>query len=294
MQIPKVGILSPGQMGHEVGRVLGRHGLQVFACLDGRSELTCSLAQEAGIVGVHSFDVLVREADLILSILVPAEAKNAANRIAEALITTKAQIVYVDCNAIAPSTSRGICEVISGTGSRFVDAGIIGPPPTEEGTTRFYASGEYVDEFDQLSAYGLDIRVLGQEIGQASGFKMTYAALTKGSCAIATELLIAACSMGLLEPLIEDFKISQGRRFEELVLELKKMPPKANRWVGEMEEIAKTFGELGLTPKIYQGVADIYRLVGQTEMGKETFKTHNINRDINEIIEIFTAELKQK
>jgi hypothetical protein len=48
------------------------------------------------------------------------------------------------------------------------------------------------------------------------------------------------------------------------------MPPKAYRWVPEMQEIAKTFGELGLTRRIFEGATDIYTLVAATPLGKES------------------------
>jgi hypothetical protein len=46
------------------------------------------------------------------------------------------------------------------------------------------------------------------------------------------------------------------------------MIPKAHRWVGEMEEIARTFEDCGLTPKTYLGAADIYEFVAHTSLGK--------------------------
>ncbi|MGE3595412.1 MAG: DUF1932 domain-containing protein, partial [Dehalococcoidia bacterium] len=45
---------------------------------------------------------------------------------------------------------------------------------------------------------------------------------------------------------------------------------RARRWVGEMEEIAATFQALGLTPRILQGAADIYRLIGDTPLATQT------------------------
>jgi len=51
---------------------------------------------------------------------------------------------------------------------------------------------------------------------------------------------------------------------------LPKVPAKARRWVGEMEEIAKTFEQVGLTAKILEGAADMYRFVGQTELADRT------------------------
>ena len=38
MSLKTVGLLSPGDMGHVVGKVLKQNGLQVLPCLEGRSD----------------------------------------------------------------------------------------------------------------------------------------------------------------------------------------------------------------------------------------------------------------
>ncbi|MBI4295587.1 MAG: NAD(P)-dependent oxidoreductase [Chloroflexi bacterium] len=289
MSLRKVGLLSPGDMGHTVGRALIEHGMPVITCLAGRSQRTQTLAKASGIESVPTYEQLVSETDMVLSILVPSEAKNAALTVAKALRATGKQMVYVDCNAIAPATVREIGEIIRSAGSRFVDVGILGAPPTREGITRFYASGADVGEFQELSRYGLDIRVAGTEIGQASGIKMTYAALTKGIAALSTELLVAAWQMGLYKPLREELRASQPELYRLMERSLLSMPTKARRWVGEMEEIARTFGDLGLTPKTYKGAADVYRFVGESSLADETPETYDKNRTLAELINILAT-----
>ena len=111
--------------------------------------------------------------------------------------------------------------------------------------TRFHASGSGSVELAALGSYGLDVRVVGPEVGQASGLKMCYGALTKGLQALGTELLVAAEMLGLAEAL----RMEQEESVPELLGWLRRlvpsMPPKAYRWVGEMEEIARTFDEPG-------------------------------------------------
>jgi hypothetical protein len=46
------------------------------------------------------------------------------------------------------------------------------------------------------------------------------------------------------------------------------MVPKAHRWVGEMAEIAKTFEACGLTPRTFQGAADLYAQVAASDLGR--------------------------
>lgn len=288
MTVQVVGILSPGDMGHAVGRVLVVHGVKVLTCLEGRSKRTYELARKAGIKAVPTYKKLVHDADFILSILVPDQAKNAAVLVSQALEETGEQVVYVDCNAIAPATAREIGEIIVNAGSRFIDAGIIGSPPTQKNFTRFYASGAHAEEFEKLKEFGLNIHVVGQEIGQASGLKMTYAALTKGTFALSIELLVAAWQMGLYEALIGEFQLSQAERYAWLSRSLQRVPSKSRRWVGEMEEIAKTFRNLGLTPKIFEGAADIYRFLGKTSLANEMPETIDRNRTLKQLIQFLS------
>lgn len=291
MSVLTIGLLSPGDMGHVVGQVLIANGARVITCLDGRSERTRGLAQTAGIEDVPTYDDLVREASLVICILVPAAAEGVASQVAQALSDTGEKIVYADCNAIAPATSVRIGNVITEAGSVFVDAGIIGGPPRKPGGTRFYCSGPDTSVFEQLNDFGLDVRAVGNEVGQASGFKMCYAAQTKGITALQTELLIAAQAMGLYDGLIEELKLSQADKLAGMERGVPGMPTKAKRWVGEMEEIAKTFGDLGLTPKMYEGAADMYRLVSQTPLADETPETRDTSRTLDQVIALFAEEL---
>ena len=62
------------------------------------------------------------------------------------------------------------------------------------------------------------------------------------------------------------------------------MPPKAYRWVGEMEEIASCFADLGLTPNILTGAADMYRFVAETPIGKESPENRDQNRGMDGVV----------
>jgi len=279
-----VGLLSPGEMGHTIGGVLHANGVRVLTHLGGRSGRTRSLAEQAGMEDTASLDDLVREADALLCVLVPARAGAVAAEVAAILRRTSADLLYVDCNAISPGTVRAIGDEILAAGGRFADAGIVGPPPRKPGTTRFYASGPGAAEFAGLRQAGLDVRVIGDEIGQASGLKMCYAALTKGLLALGTELLVAARLMGLDEVLREEQRESIPNVLAWLERTLPTMPPKAHRWVGEMEEIAATFRELGMTPDILAGAADVYRFVAETPLGKESPETRDPNRGLDGVV----------
>ena len=280
-----VGLLSPGDMGHAVGAVLVKNGIRVITCLEGRSNRTRGLAEKAEIQDVTTYQDLVNEAEIILSILVPSEARNAATLVSDALEETGQKVTYADCNAIAPQTVREIGKILTSTASNFVDAGIIGGPPGPGVMNRIYVSGPDTEAVEQLNEYGLDIRAIGPEIGQASGLKMVYAALTKGTSALALELMVAAKRLNLYDALISEWEMSQADRYESFKRGLQSVPSKAHRWIGEMEEIAKTFGDVGLTPKILEGAADMYRFIRSNPVSDETPETIDRNRTLEQLID---------
>jgi hypothetical protein len=123
---------------------------------------------------------------------------------------------------------------------------------------------------EALAAHGLNVRVVGPQIGQASGLKMVYASSTKGTTALWTELLVAARALGLDAALAAEFAESRSDVAARITGGIPGMPRRARRWVGEMEEIATTFADLGLTPLILQGAADMYRFVGDTPLADQT------------------------
>jgi 3-hydroxyisobutyrate dehydrogenase-like beta-hydroxyacid dehydrogenase len=256
--IQVVGILSPGEMGSGVGTVLHQHGLRVLTCLAGRRPESRERAARAGFEDTGDLASLVRTCDVLLSILPPAVAGAVADQVAAAITATNSDLLYVDCNAIAPNTAAAIFRTVTTAGARFADAGIIGPPPTRPGN-RIFASGPGAAEFAALGEFGLDIRVLDGDVGQASGLKMCYAAMTKGMQALGAELLVAARLLGVEDTLLAEQSegdVATVRRFVERALQT--MPPKAYRWIGEMEEIARCFEDLGLPGRLMLGAADVY------------------------------------
>jgi 3-hydroxyisobutyrate dehydrogenase-like beta-hydroxyacid dehydrogenase len=228
----------------------------------------------------------VRESELLLSIVPPAQAVAVARDVAAALGATGGHLTYVDCNAIAPRTAREVAAVIAPTGSGFVDAGIVGGPPRDAPSPRFYASGPGRAHFGALADAGLDVRLLGDEVGEASAVKMCYAALTKGTTAIATELLVAARKLGVYDTLIAELRDSQGVQAKRMADAVPAMPGKAHRWVAEMEEIARTFEDVGLTPLIFQGAAEMYRLTARSEIGGERPETVDRFRGVDGTVDV--------
>ena len=279
-----VAILSPGDMGHAVGRALGDHGLNVITCLEGRSDRTRKLAREGGFRDVPTLGEMVSQADLVLSILVPAEATGVAARVAEAIKSAGSGTPFADCNAVSPQSAHVMHDIVTGAGGRFIDASIIGGPPGRGAAPRFYASGPDAAPMAELDGKGIVVRTMGDEIGRASAIKMCYAAGTKGTSALHAALLTAAEALGVSAELEAEMRSSQPDAYERMEGQIPRLPIPAYRWIGEMEEIAATFDHVGVTPGFHQGAADIFRLFSQTPFADESPETMDSDRTLAETI----------
>ena len=137
-----------------------------------------------------------------------------------------------------------------------------------------------------LDGKGIIVKVVGPDVGQASGIKMCYAALTKGTHTLQVALLTAAQKMGLTEQLKEEFAFSQQGALAAMESGISRLPANAHRWIGEMEEISSTFASLGVTPHFHMGAADVYKLLNETPFAEETPETIDKNRSTWDTISV--------
>ena len=261
MAVTTVGILSPGEMGAGVGAALRANGLSILTCLAGRSPASHARARAAGMAAVPDLGTLVERCDLVLSILVPAHAQRVAADLGDAARSAGAATVLADCNAIAPQTVQAIEVDLQGSGVTLVDGGIVGGPPRNGQGPRIYASGPAAHVLGELNGLGIDVVDVGPIIGKASAVKMCYAAMTKGTTALRTALLVAARRLDVYDELIAEMEHSQAAALGAAKQGVRRLPNVAYRWIGEMEEIAHTFEHVGVTPDFHTGAAQVFREV---------------------------------
>ena len=293
MVIETVAIMAPGQMGHAIGAHLVNAGLRVITNLEGRSKETVARADRAGIEDVGSDARLVGEADILLSILPPCDAVAFARRAAKAIKEASADLLYVDCNAISPATAAEVAGILGAVGINCVDGSIRGGAPVgDRPQPRIYASGPGADEFCALSEYGLDIQAMGSQPGQASGLKICAASVSKGMVLLMVQAFTAARALGVEKELRAE--IQDHAAFKGAERRAPNLGPDAYRWAGEMDEIASTFAATGLSPKTFEGLAELCRLAESTPMGAQTKENMPLGRNLDEISDILVKALAEK
>ena len=264
-----IGIIAQGMMGAGVGRRLHESGAKVRTLLSGRSQASAERAKAAGMAAAADERELLSGADFFLSVLPPGEAEPLARKLAPTLATLDRKPVYIDCNAVSPQTAMRIGEIIAPTGAHFVDAGIIGGPPRPGYSPTIYASGPTASQTAVLRDWGIDWRVIDGPIGAASGLKMSYAGITKGTTAIASAMLLGAARFGCAEALIAELTESQPEMLARMRSGIPRMYDKAYRWVAEMQEISDFLEQNPPSRDIYAAVARLYEYIAAAEAEKE-------------------------
>ena len=236
-----VGVIAMGEMGSAVARRLHERGATVITQLAGRSAASAARAERVGAVPVSTDDEFARQSDFILSIVPPGDAVALAERLAPAIKRAGRKTVYVDCNAVSPQTAERIGDVLK--------------------DTIFYASGGGAKEFARLSERGLQVRLMDGPNGAASAMKLSYAGITKGCTAISAAMMLGSTRHGTADALLHELSESQPMLLNWMRGFVSRMPPKAYRWVAEMEEIAQFQEDDAAAREMYLGIARFYEQI---------------------------------
>jgi 3-hydroxyisobutyrate dehydrogenase-like beta-hydroxyacid dehydrogenase len=256
-----VGILSPGAMGSAIGASLRAGGARVVTTVAGRSPRSAQFAQDAGIEVLPGIDEVVSAADLVLSVVPPDSALHVATALAAAAARTGRRPLVADLNAIAPATVADVHRALDGLD--LVDGSISGPPPADGRSTSIYLSGPSYLELASLAAPGIEWRPVGDRIGAASAVKMCTASVYKGLSAILAHALLTAEQHGVTNHVLADL----DKLLPDALRQPVQAATKAWRFVGEMEQIAVTQAGAGLTPALFDGVAEVYRELATSQWG---------------------------
>jgi hypothetical protein len=108
--------------------------------------------------------------------------------------------------------------------------------------------------------------------------------------ALVLELLIAARRLGVEDALITQLKETHADVYDRAIRSLPVMPPKAYRWVPEMLQIAQCFEGTGMTPRIFEGAADMYEFIAKTALGRETPENRDKARSGNDVVRSLADE----
>ncbi|KAL4807340.1 6-phosphogluconate dehydrogenase [Aspergillus unguis] len=312
---PVIGILSIGEMGLGVANLLIDKGYRVVTFAEDRSDRTRERAKAAQIQLSPSIQDFVSSSSVILSIVPPKDSLATAQRIHENTSDTRPQPLYfLDLNATAPALARSTNNLLSSNPNIvYLDGGIIGGPPKKTSTPQdtdsatpedkyswtlpsIVVSGPSLPEQYNPLSNVLNIDHVSATIGAASGLKMCFASLTKGFFALAIQSFVTAESMQVFPELRKYMEKHNPQTLQIADRGLVGMPPKAWRWVNEMQQIGETFeDEGGFSRGLFDGVAEVYRVVAEdTDLGLEQTGQRARGTSVDDVVSVMREGMRRK
>lgn len=290
MAFERIGILSIGEMGYHWARVLSGHGVRVLTYAGDRSETTRKRAENAGVECVPSLAALVKDADLIVSIVVPFAAINVAAKVAQAAAEARrADLLYLDANAISPMTAEQIGKTLAAGKVEFVDGCIIGSAAKIDKGAVIYVSGPQASRVEPLQESGLTVKVLGPVVAQASAFKVVYAGLTKGLQGLFVELLMGARKFGLLDEIMKRYEESFPGLLDKIAASIVGLRIHAARRAEEMVELRETFNHHGMNAFMAPAAQKVLEAIAALDV-RNTSESGGREGDLLQTLELFFAK----
>ncbi len=255
----RLAVLHPGAMGAAVAACLVGRGREVGWLQTGRSEATLRRAEQAGLIPFDDLAELLARTDVVFSICPPHGALEVARQLAGF------RGIVVDANAISPEASVLIARTVTGGGARYVDGGIIGPPPVTAGSTRLYLAGDDGEVASLFAGSALDAVGLAGAPPAASALKMTYAAWTKTTAALLVSIRETAAAYGVDDDLVNEWATSQPHLAGAWLHARQQSHEKGWRWSYELAEVGRTFAAVGQPEGFGAAASEVFAASGNED-----------------------------
>jgi 3-hydroxyisobutyrate dehydrogenase-like beta-hydroxyacid dehydrogenase len=253
-----VGILYAGELGASVGSLLRARGVHVVTTVEDRSHATAQRCGDAGLIVLDSMADVIGQSDVIISLVPPAAAEQVAAAYCKLAHLAPPAALFVDANSISPELAAALAGQVEHRGRSFIDAAINGLAKTLAGNGTLFLSGARADEVAGLFDGAMRVQLLGADPGRASAMKMLLSGLSKGVCALFTELALLADRQQMLPELIE----ASARIYPGIWALVERMlptyPRHAARRATEMAELEQTTRFAGLEPCIITAIRNMH------------------------------------
>lgn len=262
-----VGVVAAGDMGAALAVSLRGGGHRIVTCLAGRGPATAARAAEAGMEPLASLADLAAVADVVLCLVPPSRALDAAREYRDAAAGAKGGQIYVDANSVAPATVREVAQVLAGAPVSVVDGAVYGSAARVAANGALLLSGPEAPRAAGLLGGGLRVEVVGEAVGDASTRKMLLAGLTKGLCALILEVGALAGAAGALEASLDDYREYYPGVMELVDRMLPTYRQHAARRADELGELVGLAADLGLEAPLLGAAEQVTRALGDPQRG---------------------------
>lgn len=217
------------------------------------------LAAAIGVEPCISIAEAVTGVDIVFSTVTCSACLDVAKEAAKHL---HPQQYFLDFNSISPGKKRKVRDLIKVSGANFVEGSVMANVPGKRHKVPMLIGGDGGKAFIKLvEPFGMNVKFIQEEVGQASACKMVRSITMKGIEAIYLECMQAARYFDIedevLDSVIESMKGMDWR--EKCNFNMPRTIIHAQRRSDEMENAAETLREIKQEPRMAKATADTLR-----------------------------------
>ncbi len=239
---------------------------------DDTAQAITEACDKRGIFCAPSSADLLRRSDIVFSLVTADNAFSAAKAAAPHI---RPGTLYLDGNSCSPETKRRNATLIDAAGARYVDVAIMSPIHPKRHETPCLVSGPHAGPgAEAMAGLGMNGRVIGPEIGDASSVKMIRSVMIKGTEALMAECFIAAEKAGVSAEVLASLSASDPQIDwpKKAAYCLERMMVHGTRRAAEMREVAATVSDLGFEARMSAAT-----IAWQAEIGGYGLKTAKVD-----------------
>lgn len=227
-------------------------------------------AARAGVRLLDNRDATLTDAQAVFCLVTADQAGKAADQCADLL---PKGAFWFDGNSCSPGAKRRSAERIEAAGGRYVDVAIMAPVYPKMHKVPLLIAGPNAEAAAPLlAALGMNAKVMGENVGDASSIKMLRSVMIKGMEALTAECLLAARRAGVEDKVLASLSASNPQIDwpVQAAYNLERMMVHGRRRAAEMREVAATLEELGLPNGLAQATVDWQQRIGDLELDPGT------------------------
>ena len=220
-----------GKVSYTLSKLIQSPDINLITSTENRSQDTIDLIKKSNVEVFPSYNEAIEKSDIVISAVTPSRAVEGAEK------CRNANVIYLDLNNISPNTTLKINDIVD----NLVDGVIIGKIDAENPI--LYLSGKDSEKLLFLNDY-LDVKIISDNIGDASKLKLLRSTYTKSLSVLLIECYSLASGLNLEEEFFNILSLTEGDEFKNKSLSrINNTLRSSKRKAEELEEILEYFGD---------------------------------------------------
>ena len=226
-----IAFIGFGKVSYTLSKLIQSQDINLITSTENRSQDTIYLIKKSNVEVFPSYGEAIEKSDIVISAVTPFKAVDVAEK------CRNTNVIYLDLNNISPNTTLKINDIVD----NLVDGAIIGKIDAENPI--LYLSGKDSEKLLFLNDF-LDVKIISDNIGDASKLKLLRSTYTKSLSVLLIECYSLASSLNLEDEFFNILSLTEGDEFKNKSLSrINNTLKSSKRKAEELEAILEYFDD---------------------------------------------------